>query len=72
MNATRVPAMVRCERCLGMGYKGRTERGSWKIRNCYGCGGSGQRPPTRRDLARMARDASSPLPPSPAAGERAS
>lgn len=39
--------MVRCERCLGMGYKGRyrqTARGrAWKIETCRGCGGTGER-----------------------------
>lgn len=32
----------RCQRCLGMGYKGRNERGQWKIRTCPRCGGKGQ------------------------------
>ncbi len=35
---------ARCACCLGMGYKGRTERGAWKIRTCPRCGGSGEMP----------------------------
>ncbi len=38
--------LVRCERCLGMGYKGGWRRSKWKIETCRGCQGSGQRPET--------------------------
>ena len=47
------PPMVRCEPCLGLGYKGRSERGSWKIRPCRSCGGTGQRRETDRQLTRV-------------------
>ncbi len=50
----KIPDMVRCEPCLGMGYKGHQGR-SWRIRACRACGGSGQRPPTRRDIAALRR-----------------
>lgn len=44
-------AQVRCEPCLGMGYKGRwrmTARGkAWKLETCRACGGSGQREPRK-------------------------
>jgi len=36
--------MKRCECCLGMGYKGRTRRGQWRIETCGQCCGSGQVP----------------------------
>jgi DnaJ-class molecular chaperone len=48
MKTTNDRELVRCERCLGRGYKGRTERGQWKIRTCPGCGGRGEREPPRR------------------------
>ena len=31
----------RCRRCLGTGYKGRSDRGKWRIVNCPRCGGGG-------------------------------
>ncbi len=36
------PLQVRCERCLGMGYKGRYRGSKWKIENCPRCLGTGQ------------------------------
>lgn len=48
---------VRCEPCLGMGYKGRnrqTARGkAWKIETCRSCGGTGQRPATDRQRGKQ-------------------
>lgn len=35
---------VRCETCLGMGYKGRGVKGTWKILTCRVCGGTGSVP----------------------------
>lgn len=37
-------AFTRCRLCLGMGYRGRTDRGRWKIRTCPRCGGGGEDP----------------------------
>ena len=34
--------MVRCENCLGMGYKGRMRPSGWKIGTCSSCEGRGQ------------------------------
>lgn len=33
-----------CPRCFGTGYRGRWERGKWKIHSCPRCGGRGQVP----------------------------
>lgn len=42
-----MPDFVRCERCLGMGYRGRYRRLArskvWKIETCRACGGRGER-----------------------------
>lgn len=35
---------TRCRCCLGMGYKGRTDRGKWRLRTCPRCGGRGDDP----------------------------
>ena len=54
MTAPKFPpsVLVRCEPCLGMGYKGRwrnTARGrAWKVETCRTCRGAGQRTPTAR------------------------
>lgn len=40
--------MKRCERCLGMGYFGRTVRGKWTIITCQTCKGSGSVPASMR------------------------
>jgi DnaJ-class molecular chaperone len=44
--------LIRCEPCLGMGYKGRyrqTAKGkAWKIEACRACGGRGERPAPQR------------------------
>lgn len=40
--------LKRCECCLGMGYKGRSRRGKWKIETCSSCRGSGQVPTAMR------------------------
>jgi len=42
----------RCENCLGMGYKGRTVRGKWKICTCTSCRGSGSVPESMRQRSR--------------------
>lgn len=43
------PNTKRCERCLGMGYFGRTVRGKWNNAvHCTTCRGSGQVPITMR------------------------
>lgn len=34
----------RCRRCLGLGYRGREDRGRWRIANCPRCGGGGVDP----------------------------
>ncbi len=50
---------VRCESCLGMGYRGgwrTTRRGRvWKINTCRGCGGTGDREAGARQRPRAAR-----------------
>lgn len=40
--------IVRCEPCLGMGYKGRQRPSGWKIETCRSCGGTGSRPASDR------------------------
>src|SRR5262245_5461739 len=37
---------VRCETCLGMGYKGRQRGRGCKLETCRACGGRGSRPAT--------------------------
>ena len=52
------PVLVRCDPCLGMGYKGcwrNTARGcAWKLETCRSCGGRGEREPSKREQARAA------------------
>ncbi len=44
---------VRCEGCLGMGYKGRSRRGQWKIETHVPCRGTGLR--DARERQRIAK-----------------
>lgn len=43
-----IAEMGRCQRCLGMGYKGAKVRGKWKILTCRRCGGTGTAPGYQR------------------------
>ncbi len=53
------PGRVRCESCLGMGYRGgwrgQGGRRAWKINTCRGCGGTGDRGAAERQSPRAAR-----------------
>lgn len=46
----------RCECCLGMGYKGQTVRGSWKVLTCRQCRGMGMRPASERQRQHKPRN----------------
>ena len=49
--------LVTCSRCFGRGYQPEYRaNGGFYARTCPGCGGSGEREPTRRDLANERRE----------------
>lgn len=49
--------LVTCSRCFGRGYQPEYRAsGGFYARTCPGCGGSGEREPTRRDLANERRE----------------
>jgi DnaJ-class molecular chaperone len=52
---TTTPDQVRCETCLGMGYKGRQRPSGWKIETCRACGGTGSRAASERQRPRAAQ-----------------
>ena len=48
--------LVTCSRCFGRGYQPEYRAsGGFYARTCAGCGGSGERAPTKRDLAQQRR-----------------
>lgn len=52
-------ALVKCSRCFGRGYIPEARRNGgpgFYARTCPGCGGLGEREPTRRDLAELRRE----------------
>jgi hypothetical protein len=64
-SSLRRNAFDRCRQCLGMGYKGRSRSGKWKVETCSRCRGTGSdpRPDTlpenRTKLAKNSRRRSS-------------
>lgn len=49
-------ALVQCSRCFGRGYQPEYRpNGGFYARTCPGCGGRGEREPTKRDIAEQRR-----------------